>query len=59
MRGGDYTLEVKIIQKFENQKKFKKIQKISFSLGWCYQPGLKVELHVAATFSPGSSLNRY
>ena len=24
MRGGDYTLEVKIIQKFENKKKFKK-----------------------------------
>ena len=59
MRGGDYRLEVKIIQKFENQKKFqKKIHKISFSPGWCYQPGLKVELHVAAPFSPGSGLNR-
>ena len=40
MRGGDYRLEVKIIQKFENKKKFKKkfkfflkkIHKISFSL---------------------------
>ena len=28
MRGGDYRLEVKIIQKFENQKKFKKIIKL-------------------------------
>ena len=27
MRGGDYRLEVKKIQKFENKEKFKKIQK--------------------------------
>ena len=36
MRGGDYRLEVKKIQKFENQKKiqifFKKIQKIKKSI---------------------------
>ena len=40
MRGGDQRLEVKIIQKFENKKKFakknfkKKYHKISFSPGW-------------------------
>ena len=62
--GGDYRLEVKIIQKFENKKIQKKIQfffqknhKISFSSGWCYQPELKLDLQAAATwraFSPGS-----
>ena len=30
MRGGDYRLEVKIIQKFENKKKFKKKFKFFF-----------------------------
>ena len=30
MRGGDYRLEVKIIQKFENQKKIKKKFKKKF-----------------------------
>ena len=58
MRGGDYRLEVKIIQKFENKKKsifFLKNKIIKFPL---HQPGLKVELHVAAPFSPGSGLKR-
>ena len=61
MRGGDYRLEVKIIQKFENKKnRKKKFQKniIKFPL---VQPGLKVELQAASTwtaFSLGSCKNR-
>ena len=58
MRGGDYRLEVKIIQKFENKKNSKKFQKKIIKFPLVPVGVLKVEPHVAVPFSPGSGLNR-
>ena len=65
MRGGDYRLEVKIIQKFENKKNSKKISKKiqkkirKFPLYRLVLPtGTKGGPATWRAFSPGSGLNR-